>query len=111
MISELSDNEILDFLMTSDFDGDFSPEELKYLLLKWRNFHRMYHGRYERMHENYEAEIRMLKDQIEIEKKKNLDTLIESAKKSDIIDSLKVRDLTWKERIYGKIIYKEDENK
>ncbi len=28
MISELSDEEILDFLMTSDFEGDYKPEEL-----------------------------------------------------------------------------------
>ena len=38
MISELTDEEILDFLMTSDFEDSYSPDELKYLLLKWRYF-------------------------------------------------------------------------
>ena len=36
MISELNDEEILDFLMNSDFDGDFKPEEFRYLLHKWK---------------------------------------------------------------------------
>ncbi len=49
MISELSDEEILDFLMTSDFEGDYKPEELKYLLYKWRNFFRQQHGKYEHL--------------------------------------------------------------
>ena len=34
MISELNDDEILDLLMTSEFEGDLSPKELKYLLYK-----------------------------------------------------------------------------
>ena len=34
MISELKDDEILEFLMTSEFEGDYSPVELKYLLIK-----------------------------------------------------------------------------
>jgi hypothetical protein len=34
MISELKDDEILEFLMTSEFEDDYSPTELKYLLVK-----------------------------------------------------------------------------
>ena len=48
MISELTDEEILDFLMTSDFEDSYSPEELKYLLLKWRYFYRLHQGRFEK---------------------------------------------------------------
>jgi hypothetical protein len=36
MISELQDDEILDFLMTSELEDDYKPEELKYLLIKFR---------------------------------------------------------------------------
>ena len=47
MISELRDEEILDFLMTSDFEQEYKPEEFKYLLMKWRFFYRILNGRYE----------------------------------------------------------------
>ena len=34
MISELNDEEILDLLMTSEFDNNLSPKEFKFLLKK-----------------------------------------------------------------------------
>ena len=36
-ISELSDEDVLNFLMTSEFTDDYSPAELKYLLVKCKN--------------------------------------------------------------------------
>lgn len=38
-ITELSDSEMLDFLMTSDFENNLSPDELKTLLLRWRKLY------------------------------------------------------------------------
>lgn len=111
MISELTDSEILDFLMTSEFEGDYKPEELKYLLLKWRNFYRVIHGKSEREKENFEYEIKLLKDKLETEERKYTESLVKIADKENIINSMRSRDLTWKERISGKIILKEDENK
>lgn len=111
MISELTDSEILDFLMTSEFEGDYKPEELKYLLLKWRNFYRVIHGKSERERENFEYEIKLLKDKLETEERKYTESLVKIADKENIINSMRSRDLTWKERISGKIILKEDENK
>ena len=38
-ITELSDSEMLDFLMTSDFENNLSPDEFKTLLLRWRKLY------------------------------------------------------------------------
>ena len=45
MISELKDEEIMEFLMTSEFEDDYKPEELKYLLVKFRYFYRTLYQR------------------------------------------------------------------
>ena len=41
MVNELSENEILDYLMTSDFVEGLNPDEFKFLLFKFRNFYRV----------------------------------------------------------------------
>lgn len=106
MITELKDDEILDFLMTSDFEGDYSPEELKYLLFKWRYFYRILYGSLERTKTDSEGSNRTLKSEIENLKYLLNLTQIESANKSNLIDGMKNRKLTWKERLTGKIITK-----
>lgn len=109
MISELKDDEILDFLMTSDLEGDYKPDELKYLILKWRYFYRVLHSKYEYVKSENDLIIQQketsddfLKNQINAIKSQ----LIE---KDDTINKLKERKLTLKERFTGKIIHK-DEN-
>jgi len=47
MISELNDDEMLDFLMTSDFDQEYKPEEFKYLINKMEVFYRLMYGKLE----------------------------------------------------------------
>lgn len=110
MISELKDDEILDFLMTSEFEDDYSPSELKYLLVKWRYFYRILHGNSERKTLKFEGDIKDLNE--ELENAKNQISILKSEilSKENIIGSLKNRNLSWKERITGKIITKEDEN-
>jgi hypothetical protein len=103
MISELKDDEILEFLMTSDFEGDYSPTELKYLLTKWRYFYRILNGRSDRDVQNLEYQIRSKDLQIE-----NLKS--EVVNKDDIITTMKNRNLTFKERWSGKIILNKNEN-
>lgn len=110
MISELKDDEILDFLMTSDFEDDYSPTELKYLLTKWRYFYRLLHGQSENKSTRLESEIQNLKDSVEQSKIDAIKYQNQIANKQNIIDSLKNRELTWKERFSGKIITKENEN-
>jgi hypothetical protein len=109
MISELKDEEILDFLMTSDLDGDYKPEELKYLIIKWRYFYRILHSKYEStkgeselLSQQKETDTDFLQNQIN-------QLLAKIVEKDDIINELKQRKLTLKERIKGKIIHK-DEN-
>ena len=110
MISELNDDEILNFLMTSDLEDDYSPSELKYLIFKWRYFYRVLHSKIDRNSEKYEDLIKNLEDkvkQLQIEKS---NALVEKAQKEDIINNMKNRNLTWKERWSGKIILNKDEN-
>lgn len=109
MISELNDEEILDFLMTSDFEQEYKPEEFKYLLFKWRFFYRILNGRFGLEKTNTSYEIKNLSE--EVNRLKTQITEIQStvAKKDDQIHQLKNRKLTFKERFSGKIIEK-DEN-
>ena len=58
MISELKDDEIMDFLMTSDFESEYKPEELKYLLYKWRYFYRLLQGNSERLNRTQRLKLR-----------------------------------------------------
>lgn len=110
MISELRDEEILDFLMTSEFEGDYSPEELKYLLIKWRYFYRLINGRLERVLTDNEGDVRKLNSNIETLNNKVTNLLVENTNKDNLIDSMMDRKLTFKERLSGKIINKENEN-
>lgn len=111
MISELNDQEILDFLMTSDFEGDYSPEELKYLLFKWRYFYRLSNGKIERLVDDKEADLRKFKE-IQEKNEYSLKSLEQQiVDKDETIHHLKSKKLTWKERLSGKIIHTENENK
>ena len=110
MISELEDDDILDFLMNSELDGDYSPEELKYLLLKWRYFYRSLHGRLGRIKDDSSGEISKLSDEILNLKNQIMQLQSTAVRTEETVSSLKNRKLTWKERLSGKIITKEDEN-
>lgn len=109
-IKELLDDEILDFLMTSEFEDNYSPDELKYLLQKWRYFYRLFNGKFDRYKSDSEFTIESLMDQIKsLNNDRNIFQM-KIAEKEDVINSLKNRKLTWKERFTGKIITNEDED-
>ncbi len=110
MISELKDDEILDFLMTSEFEDDYSPIELKYLLVKWRYFYRLKQGLLERKTVDFEGKIQNLESKNKSQELENTNLKIQLADKQNVIDSMKNRNLTFKERWSGKIILKENEN-
>jgi hypothetical protein len=110
MISELKDDEILDFLMTSDFENDYKMSELKYLLHKWKYFYRILYSNKDLIKTKKDGEINNLKDEV-----KSLNNTIgilvsESNKKDILIQNLKNRKLSLKERISGKIIFNKNEN-
>ena len=51
--------------MTSDFEGDYSPTELKYLLTKWRYFYRILNGKSDRDVQKLEGDVQSLENQIQ----------------------------------------------
>lgn len=110
MINELTDEEILDFLMTSEFEEEYKPEEFKYLLYKFRYFHRILKGRYDLSLTDLEALTKRSTDVIEEKERIITDLLTKNAEMQNTIDSLKNRKLSLRERISGKIIEKTDEN-
>ena len=115
MISELNDEDILDLLMTSEFENSFSPTEYKFLLRKWRFFYRILHGRMERIKDDLTYKVDSLQENLESIKEQNYKIMVDGAQKQDQIDILKNvlknRKLTCKERWTGKIITNEDEDK
>ena len=110
-ISELNDEDILNFLMTSDFnEGDYSPTELKYLLLKWRYFFRLLQGKNDKIKSKFEGDIQKLEYDKELANNTISNLSLRIMEKDDLIHSLKDRKLTIRERWKGKIILTEDEN-
>lgn len=110
-ISELNDEDVLNFLMTNEFTDDYSPAELKYLLVKWRYFYRLSQGRNEQIKTKGEGDIQQLEYDKELLNNTIGQLSLRIIEKDDLIASLTNRDLTWKERWKGKIILTEDENK
>ena len=110
-ISELNDEDVLNFLMTSEFTDDYSPAELKYLLVKWRYFYRLSQGRNEQIKVIGEGDVQQLEYDKELLNNTIGQLSLRIIEKDDLINSLKTRDLTWKERWSGKIILTKDENK
>lgn len=110
MISELKDDEILEFLMTSDFEGDYSPTELKYLLTKWRYFYRILNGKSDRDVQKLEGDLQTIENQIKTKDLQIGNLKNEIINKDDIITTMKNRNLTFKERWSGKIILNKNEN-
>lgn len=104
MIDELTDDQILEYLMTSDFIENYSPEEYKFLLSKFKYFYRILHGRHTLEKGQKDFQIEELNKVIESMKKLIEQEQIKSAQLQDKIDlSAKERKLTWKERWDGKI--------
>lgn len=103
-IKELNDSDILDFLMTSEFEDNYSPDELKYLLTKWRYFYRLSYGKYNRLKDDTETEIKNIKERnISLQGENDVLKIDNNRLEEDII-RLIGRKLTWKERIKGRII-------
>ena len=103
-IKKLTNDETLDFLMTSEFENNYSPDELKYLLVKWRYFYRLLYGRYERIKTDSIGEIEMMKNSLDLSNLEKSKLLIEIQNIDSEITSIKNKKLTWKERIKGRII-------
>ncbi len=103
MISELSDDEILDYLMNSEFEGDFSPQEARQLMRKWKYFYRVLYGNLERIKVAKENEIRNLRSEVEILKASLTLAQMERLESQTELDQISKRKLSWKERLTGRI--------
>lgn len=108
-INELDDEEILNFLMTSDFEDNYSPTELKYLLTKWRYFHRHFQGISNREKMALEGELAHTKDMLSDKENQILNLQVDLANKQNEIDFIKSRKITLRDWWRGKIII-ENEN-
>ena len=110
MISKLVDEDALDFLMTSEFEDNYTPREYKEMLLKYRYFYRVLYSKNDRLKEEKESQYDNMSNTISDERMKVLSLQLLCVQKDDEINKLKSRRLTWKERFSGKIMY-DDEDK
>lgn len=106
MINNYTDEELLEFLMTSDFNEKYTEKELKYLLIKYRYFYRLLYGKKENKIVDLQGKIRELEFNINSLKQENYKILVDNAKQADLINNYKYRKLSFKERWFGKIILK-----
>jgi len=108
----LSEEDILNYLMTSDFKEGLSPDEFIFLLCKFRNFYRVSYGKNENMKivlDKNLSEWEDFKKNKNKEVEKYLFEKIEAEKKVERMKSILNRKLSLKERFLGKIILKENE--
>lgn len=104
------DERLLEYLMTSDFDENLPPEDLKFLLLKFRYFYRIISSRsmsidLEKKRFDFEIDTLKRENQEKIQVEKNsYDHLL------NIYKSLVSRKLTFTERLKGKIRLKPNES-
>lgn len=100
MMSYLSEVEILDYLMTSDFNEGLTQEETKFLLLKFRYHYRVMSARNESQKwtiSTKEEEISDIKKEVQ-DLKEKINSL------QNELQAEENRQLTWKERLKGKKI-------
>ncbi len=102
-VNNLTEEEILDYLMTSEFNEGLTPEELRFLLLKFRKFYRTIASGLSNHKDRMDEAIKTSKLSVE-----NMVQQVEEIKKEKEIlenkyENLSMRKLTLKERLYGKI--------
>jgi hypothetical protein len=103
MISELEDEQILEFLMTSDLIENYRPEDFKYLIFKFRTFYKILHGNFQLYKTNNEINVKNFNTDAENFKRQITGLQIEKANLENEINQLKnPRKLTFKERLSGK---------
>lgn len=103
MITELTDKEILEFLMTSDFQENLSPDELRFLLLKFRNYYRVVSSKNDLLTSDLEIFRKNAQsiDTLNNEKIQHLSD--ENSNLSRKLNTIMNKKLSFKERIFGKI--------
>jgi len=109
-MEKFTDEDILNYLMTSDFDEGLNLQEFKFLLKKFRLYYRILKGKLDRLEVDFSGLSKSLSDHKE-KCESSIDILMrEKAVCQDTIDLLKSRKLSFKERWKGKIILNDYEN-
>jgi hypothetical protein len=108
MMNNLSTEEILNYLMTSDFNEGLNPDEYRFLLFQFRNHCRMMSGRNELLKSDITSKSEKIKEIEGLKMKEINDILSQKADLENQVSQLKNRKLSWKERWTGKIITKDE---
>jgi len=108
-VQDLSETDILNYLMTSEFNEGLTGDEFKFLLLKFRYHYRLLYARKESINIESEKIISELHSMKEIYNKSVNSLKDEKQKIENNYNNLINRKLTWRERFKGKIIIKTDE--
>ena len=104
MLNNLNDDQILEYLMTSDYHEEFKNSELKFLLTKFKYFYRLLHGRYTNLKGDSEFKLNNLTKDLENSGKQIYDLQVQNAELKNEIDLNKNKNvikLTFWERWKG----------
>jgi hypothetical protein len=108
MMDNLSTEEILNYLMTSDFNEGLTPDEYRFLLFQFRNHYRMISGRNEHLKSDVISKSERIKEISDLKDKEINNVLSQKAELENQFGQLKNRQLSWKERWTGKIITQDE---
>lgn len=106
MFKDLNNDDMLEYLMTSDFDEKINEKDLKFLLKKFRSFYRYMYGAKDTKVTDGEFKIKTLTEQVDILNKKIISLEYENSELKNDINIIKNKKLTLIERIKGKINFK-----
>lgn len=108
-MKDWSEEDFINYLMTSDFDENHSPEELKFLLLKFRQFYRIkfsVNRSIDLEKKAYQSEI----EQLKLDKQNQFNELTHRINHVvEVYNLLTTRKLTFMERLLGKLKPKPNE--
>ncbi|CAG7580501.1 MAG: hypothetical protein SLAVMIC_00447 [uncultured marine phage] len=99
-----TERDLLNYLMTSEFlDEELTPKELRELLFQFRHFYRASHGKQNAL----SHQVNKLDKRINLLEKQLSESELESDEKDVKYERVVKRDLSVKERLFGKIIENE----
>jgi len=102
-INKVKNDELLEFLMTSDFVEEWTTEELKFMLVKFREFYRYIYSLKNREIDHKDGEIKKMEELTKHLNDKSIEDSNEISELNHTLTKLKNRKLTIGERWSGKL--------
>lgn len=102
-MKELNDEELLEILMTSEFNDELTPDEFRFLLFKFRNFYRYLYGKHGLLENESGHKIDTLQNDLNGANLTIENMLVEKDKIDKKLSYFKKRKLSLSERIKGRI--------